>query len=103
MAPNGSAQRVLLRAALGRGAVAPAEVACVEAHGTGTALGDPTEAGALGAAHAARRSALLIGAAKASVGHCEAASGQVGLLRLLRLGSIGRQRPFRSSRGLTEG
>ena len=43
-APNGSAQRRLLLAALGRAALAPAEVGCTEAHGTGTALGDPVEA-----------------------------------------------------------
>ena len=59
------------------------EIGLVEAHGTGTALGDPTEAGALvaaleGAAAAGRRA---LGAAKANVGHAEAASGQVGLLR----------------------
>ena len=48
-APNGSAQRTLLLVALGRAALASADVGCTEAHGTGTALGDPTEAGALAA------------------------------------------------------
>ena len=82
-APNGAAQRILLLAALGRAKAGPAEVGCTEAHGTGTALGDPTEAGALAAVHGAvRPTPLLIGAAKASVGHCEALSGQVGLLRM---------------------
>jgi hypothetical protein len=57
----------------------------VEAHGTGTALGDPTEAGALSAVHGARSVSLAICAVKASVGHAEAASGQVGLLRVWRL------------------
>ena len=84
-APNGSAQRVLLLATLGSAAIAPSEVACVEAHGTGTALGDPTEAGALSAVHGARSASLTTCAAKASVGHAEAASGQVGLLRVWRL------------------
>ena len=85
-APNGSAQRALLLASAGSAAIAPSEVACVEAHGTGTALGDPTEAGALAAVHGAGsvRSSPS-GAAKASVGHAEAASGQVGLLRVWRL------------------
>jgi hypothetical protein len=85
-APNGSAQRALLQAALVSAGVAAAAVARLEAHGTGTALGDPTEAGALGAtllqgrgeAHAP----LVVGAAKASIGHGEAASGQSGLQRL---------------------
>lgn len=35
-APNGSAQRTLLFAALGRASTAPTDVACIEAHGTGT-------------------------------------------------------------------
>ena len=60
-----------------------AEVECLEAHGTGTALGDPTEAGALAAVHGARVGAsVVVGAAKANVGHSEAASGQVGLLKV---------------------
>jgi acyl transferase domain-containing protein/NADPH:quinone reductase-like Zn-dependent oxidoreductase/acyl carrier protein len=84
-APNGSAQRVLLLTTLGSAVIAPSEVACVEAHGTGTALGDPTEAGALSAVHGTRSVPLTACAAKASVGHTEAASGQVGLLRVWRL------------------
>ena len=86
-APNGSAQRALLLAALGRASLSPAEVGSVEAHGTGTSLGDPTEAGALAAVHdgAARTTALAVTAAKASVGHTEAASGGVGLLKARRL------------------
>ena len=83
-APNGSAQRILLFAALGRAAIAPREMARAEAHGTGTALGDPTEAGALGAVHRGRTSALALCAAKASVGHAEASSGQVGVLRVVQ-------------------
>merc|ERR1711965_26737 len=81
-APNGSAQRTLLLVALGRAALAPADIGCTEAHGTGTALGDPTEMGALTAIYSSTRwdSMLPVGTAKASVGHSEAASGQVGLL-----------------------
>ena len=82
-APNGSAQRTLLLVALGRAKASPAEVGCTEAHGTGTALGDPTEAGAVAAVHGmGRPTPLLVGAAKASVGHSEATLGQVGLLRM---------------------
>jgi acyl transferase domain-containing protein len=86
-APNGSAQRVLLLAALGRASVSAAEVGRVEAHGTGTVLGDPTEAGALAEVFEspARVVALALSAAKASVGHSEAGSGQVGLLTMQRL------------------
>ena len=85
-APNGSAQRALLGAALASAGVTAAGMSRLEAHGTGTALGDPTEAGSLAAAlcgfGSGRSSPLAVGAAKASVGHSEAASGQVGLQRL---------------------
>ena len=66
----------------------PVELGGVEAHGTGTSLGDPTEAGALAAAHesAERDAGLTVSAAKASLGHSEAASGQVGVLRAQRIG-----------------
>ena len=79
-APNGSAQRTLLLVALGRVQITAAELSVIEAHGTGTALGDPTEAGSLAAVHgtaAGRHAPLCVGAAKASVGHGEAVSGQV--------------------------
>ena len=84
-APNGSAQRKLLKIALGP--MAPKEVEYIEAHGTGTLLGDPTEAGALAAVHGAgvRTRSLALGAAKASVGHSEGTSGLVGLAMVARL------------------
>ena len=85
-APNGSAQRALLQAALAAAGVGAAGVARLEAHGTGTALGDPTEAGSLAATlcgrASGRASPLAVAAAKASIGHSEAASGQAGLQRL---------------------
>ena len=81
-APNGGAQVKLLAAAVSRAGLTNGELGLVEAHGTGTALGDPTEAGALAAVHIARPDALSIGAAKANVGHTEAVSGQIGLLKL---------------------
>ena len=89
-APNGSAQRTLLLGALGRGALGVSEMGGIEAHGTGTALGDPTEAGALAAVHGSedRTRPVVVGAAKASVGHSEAASGQVGVLRLSALAGV---------------
>jgi 3-oxoacyl-(acyl-carrier-protein) synthase len=86
-APNGSAQRTLLQAALASAGVAAAALARLEAHGTGTALGDPTEAGSLAATllqapGSERASPLGVGASKASIGHGEAASGQSGVQRL---------------------
>ncbi len=84
--PNGLAQQALLRAALERARVAPAEVGYVEAHGTGTVLGDPIELEALGAVLAAGRPAerpLLVGSVKSNLGHLEAAAGVAGLLKVV--------------------
>ena len=91
-APNGSAQRRLLRGALERARLQADDIGLVEAHGTGTALGDPTEAGALaGVLNLAGGAGRMVGAAKANIGHSEAASGQVGLLRVLGQRGIGDQ------------
>ncbi|MCY1057569.1 type I polyketide synthase [Nannocystis sp. SCPEA4] len=84
--PSGSAQRDVLRAALHAAGLAPASVAYVEAHGTGTALGDPIEANALLAELGRGRPAdrpLHLGAAKASIGHLEAAAGVAGLIKAI--------------------
>jgi len=88
-APNGSAQRILHERVLTAASIAFSEIGWVEAHGTGTPLGDPTETGAIAAVHSKpldqgmepRRSPLVVMAAKANVGHSEAASGYVGFLR----------------------
>ena len=79
-APNAEAQRALLAEAH----MDPVTVDYVEAHGTGTALGDPIEAGALGAVLGPGRgpeSPLLIGSAKTNLGHLEAAAGIAGLIK----------------------
>ena len=83
-APNGSAQRMLLLATLECSSLRAVQAGCIEAHGTGTALGDPTEVGALVAVLGSKGCAtsVVVGAVKASVGHSEAASGLVGLLRM---------------------
>ncbi|WP_406335261.1 beta-ketoacyl synthase N-terminal-like domain-containing protein [Streptomyces sp. NBC_00203] len=79
-APNAEAQRALLAEAH----TGPTTVDYVEAHGTGTALGDPIEAGALGAVLGSGRDLdqpLLIGSAKTNLGHLEAAAGIAGLIK----------------------
>ena len=81
-APNGDAQQAVMRRALG--ALSPASVSYLEAHGTGTALGDPIEVRAAAAVYGVeRRSPLLIGSAKAHIGHCEAASGLAGVMKVV--------------------
>ncbi|WP_394836708.1 acyltransferase domain-containing protein [Pendulispora rubella] len=83
-APNPRAQQDVLLDACRRGGVDPARVGYVEAHGTGTALGDPIEAGALGAVFGQVRpegSPLRIGSIKTNIGHLEGAAGIAGLIK----------------------
>ncbi|MET7331018.1 acyltransferase domain-containing protein [Nonomuraea sp. NPDC005650] len=84
MAPCGQAQEHVMRRALRQAGVEPGTVGYVEAHGTGTAVGDPLEAGALGAVYGAGRPAeqpCLIGSAKSNIGHLEGAAGIAGLVK----------------------
>ena len=80
--PNGRAQQAVIRRALGD--LPPASVDYLEAHGTGTALGDPIEVLAAAAVYgAARQTPLHIGSAKANIGHCEAAAGMAGVMKIV--------------------
>src|SRR5690606_12426239 len=83
--PNPAAQRMVIQAALKDAGLRPEDIQFVEAHGTATALGDPIEVRALTEALAATRSLndpLLIGSAKANLGHLEAAAGVAGVIKL---------------------
>lgn len=101
-APNGLAQQALIREALANAQLEPSRIGYVEAHGTGTALGDPIEVEAL--AHTVGRPAAgagpcLLGAAKANIGHLEAAAGVTGVLKsvlVLQHGEVPPQVHFRS-------
>jgi polyketide synthase 12/myxalamid-type polyketide synthase MxaF len=84
-APNPRAQEMVLREACRNANVDPADIHYVEAHGPGTVLGDPIEAGALGAVLGAARSPdrpLIIGSVKTNIGHLEGAAGIAGFIKV---------------------
>ncbi|MFF2851895.1 type I polyketide synthase [Streptomyces sp. NPDC058001] len=84
--PSAAAQSALISQALDRAGWEPHEVDYVEAHGTGTPLGDPIEIRAMADALGPGRDAdnpLLVGSAKANIGHLEAAAGITGLLKVV--------------------
>ena len=92
--PNGEAQSALITEVLARAGLKPEALGYFEAHGTGTPAGDPIEAAAIARAAAVGRSAPLpIGSAKSNIGHTEAASGLVGLLKGLLVLQKGRIPP----------
>lgn len=94
-APNGQSQEQVIQSALSDAKTKPQEIDYVEAHGTGTPLGDPIEVGGLQAVFADSRSSrnlaaadepfgrdLLVGSAKANLGHLEGAAGIAGVIKV---------------------
>ncbi|MEV5882341.1 type I polyketide synthase [Streptomyces sp. NPDC052020] len=82
--PNGSAQEMVIRAALDNAVLDPADIQYVEAHGTGTSLGDPIEMGAIQSVFAGshtKAEPIVVGSLKTNVGHMEAAAGIGGVIK----------------------
>ncbi|MGZ4576512.1 MAG: beta-ketoacyl [acyl carrier protein] synthase domain-containing protein [Mycobacterium sp.] len=84
-APSGDAQVRLFRRAMTQAGIRPEEVGMVEGHGTGTRLGDRTELRSLAQTYgdAAPGCGALLGSVKSNVGHALAASGALGLAKVV--------------------
>lgn len=85
-APSAPAQVDVIRAALLDAQVDSRDVSYVEAHGTGTPIGDVVEASALAEVYGGARgekNPLIIASGKTNLGHTEAASGVVGIIKTI--------------------
>ncbi|MGV9801306.1 sulfolipid-1 biosynthesis phthioceranic/hydroxyphthioceranic acid synthase [Mycobacterium sp. NPDC003449] len=78
--PSDAAQTAVYRAALAAAAVDPGTVGMVEAHGTGTPVGDPIEYASLARVYGTDGPCALA-SVKTNMGHAQAASGAVGLMK----------------------
>ncbi len=82
--PNGTAQEEVIRSALAKAKLRPADIDYIEAHGTGTPLADPIEANTLikifSESHS-KEHPLYISSVKTNIGHAESASGVAGVIK----------------------
>lgn len=81
--PNGEAQASLIESVYHAVGLDPSKTDYVEAHGTGTATGDPIEAAALGKVfgRGRRKSPVVVGSIKSNIGHLEAVSGVISVIK----------------------
>ncbi|MEV5800762.1 beta-ketoacyl synthase N-terminal-like domain-containing protein [Streptomyces collinus] len=81
--PSVDGQAAAVRAAHLVAGVTPDTIGYVEAHGTGTPVGDPIEVRALAKAFAGGGGpgSCVLGSAKSNLGHTDAASGVIGLIK----------------------
>ncbi|KAI6712167.1 polyketide synthase 1 [Diplocarpon mali] len=82
--PSGDAQESLIRSVYESAGINPKDTGYVEAHGTGTKVGDPIEATAIKNVFGEGRTArapLFIGSVKSNIGHLEAASGIISVIK----------------------
>ena len=99
--PNATSLGDLFYTATRQTGLEPGQISVVEAHGTGTPVGDPAEYDAIRNVFGgpARSGTLSLGSVKGLLGHAEAASGIVALLKTLLMiheGAIPPQPSFKT-------
>jgi acyl transferase domain-containing protein len=85
-APNGQSQERLITSIYNNFDILAENISYVEAHGTATPLGDAIEVNALVRAFGKlteKQEFCILGCSKANIGHTMAASGVIGLIRIL--------------------
>ncbi|CAG8950778.1 hypothetical protein HYFRA_00002991 [Hymenoscyphus fraxineus] len=83
--PSATRQKENMEMVYSKFGIDPAGIQYFEAHGTGTAVGDPLELSAITKTFgkSKRKHRLVIGSAKASVGHLEAGAALVGIIKTI--------------------
>jgi mycobactin polyketide synthetase MbtC len=89
LVPRVRAQEQVIRKTLDAAGIDPADVGMIEGHGTATLAGDPVELIALFKTYGAAGCAARLGSIKSNCGHAQAASGVLGLIKLLLAGQHG--------------
>jgi mycobactin polyketide synthetase MbtC len=92
--PSAPAQISLIRKTLAAAEIDARDIGLIEGHGTGTPLGDPMELTALQNTYGqGGASSVLLGSVKSNAGHAQAASGILGLIKMLLCGENGHVAP----------
>ncbi|MGV9674856.1 beta-ketoacyl [acyl carrier protein] synthase domain-containing protein [Nocardia sp. NPDC003482] len=93
--PSAGAQQRLIERTLAAAGISADQVGVIEGHGTGTPVGDPLELTALSRVYGApeRERGPLLGSVKSNAGHAQAASGALGLIKVLLAGAHGQVPP----------
>lgn len=89
LVPRVRAQEALVRKTLDAAGVDATDVGMIEGHGTATPAGDPVELLALFKTYGAAGCTARLGSIKSNCGHPQAASGILGLIKLLLAGQHG--------------